>query len=178
MPWQMSYVGNLLFDPDGSKGPLIRKGLFTTGTAIEKGEVIERTATTQTVWVPWDSDFDIAASSPGDYVAFAWEDIATGDRSGYYKIAVPRPGDVWSMPLATAAATAIGAPLYYSSSKALAASGTYIFGNAVGEDHYPDFQGHVSKDASFDAGTTVASQTDVLFTVQLSNSPWEEFQTA
>jgi len=179
MAFQMSYVGNMNHDPDGAKGPLIRRGLFTTGTAIVKGELIERTASTQTVWVPLDSDYDYAASSPTDPIAFAWEDIAAGDRSGYYKIAVPRDGDMWSMPLAAAGATAEGTALYFSSSQVVTVTaGTYIIGNACGQDHYPSYQGHLTKDAGPDMGVAIKSQSHVIFTMQLSNSPYADIQTA
>jgi len=175
--FQFTYVGNLLIDPDGSLGPLVRKGLFATGVAIEKGELLERTANTNTEWVPMDSDYDMTAAS--DPMAFAYQDIASGDRTGYYKIIVPRPGDVFSMPLAAAGATAEGTALYWSSSKAVTVSaGSNIIGNAVGQDHYPALQGNVTKDAGPDMGVTIKSQSHVLFTVQPSNSPWGAFQTA
>lgn len=175
--FQMSYVGNLLHDPDGSKGPLIMRGLFGTGTAIEKGELLERTGNTNTEYVPMNSDYAMTAAT--DPMAFAWEDIAAGDRAGYYKICVPRPGDVFSMPLAAAGATAKGTALYWSSSKALTVTpGTNIIGNAVGEDHYPQFQGHLTKDAGPDMGTTIKSQSNVLFSVQPSNSEWGALFTA
>jgi predicted RecA/RadA family phage recombinase len=172
----MSYVGNLLVDPDGSKGPLVMRGKFGTGTAIEKGEMLELTGNTNTEYVPMDSDYDMGDGT--SCMAFAWEDIASGDRAGYYKICVPRPGDVFSMPLAAAGATAVGTALYWSSSKAVTVTtGTNIIGNAVGQDHYPQFQGHLTKDAGPDMGTTIKSQSSVLFTVQPSNSLWGIFQT-
>jgi hypothetical protein len=172
--FQMSYVGNMLLDPDGSKGPLVMRGLFGTGTAIEKGELLELTGNGSTEWVPLDSNFAMAAN-----VAIAWEDIASSDRDGYYKLCVPRPGDVFSFPLAADGATAVGTALYYSSSKAVTvtAGAGNILGNAAGQDHYPQFQGHLVKDAGPDMGTTIKSQSAVLMTIQPSNSYWSAFQT-
>jgi len=175
--FQMSYVGNMLCDPDGSKGPLIMRGLVAAATALDKGEMLELTGNTNTEYVPMDSDYDMGDGT--SCMAFAWEDKSASDRLGYYKIAVPRPGDMWSFPLAAAGQTAVGTALYYSSSKAVTVSaGSNIIGNACGQDHYPDYQGHVAKDAGPDMGTTIKSQSYVIMTVQPSNSLYGIIQTA
>jgi len=168
------YVTNTLTnDPD----PLLRKGLFGTGTAIAAGDLLELTGNTNTEYVPMDADYDMGDGT--SFMAFAAEDIAAGDRTGYYNIIVPRPYDVFRLPLAAAGATAEGTALYWSSSNTLTVSaGSNILGVAVGQDHFPPKQGHVTKDAGPDVGTTIKSQNTVLFTVQLSNSQFSLLQTA
>lgn len=168
------YVGNDTHDPDGSLGPLIKLGLFGTGTAIAKGDLLELTANGSTEWVPMDLDFAMSAD-----VAFAAEEIEAGDRTGYYRIMVPRDGDIFALDLAVAGATALGTALYWSAKNVLTVSaGTNIIGNAAGQDHYPAKQGHVTQDASPDSGVTIKSQSRVLFTVQTSNSYFSLYQTA
>ena len=160
------WIGNV----DGG-GPLIMRGLFDAGstTAIKRGEILEKTGTGNTVWVPMDSDYDMTATS--DAVAVADEEIKTGDRAGYYNIIVPRPGDVFEFELAAAGATAVGTSLYYSASqKVTVTTGTYILGYAVGQENYPQKQGHLADDGSPDAGTTVKSQTYVRMTFRLAVS--------
>ena len=172
-----TYVGNMSLDPDGSKGPLLMPGLVAAATVLDMGEIVELSGNSNTEWVALDSDYDMAAGSPADPVAVAWQDKSATDRLGYYKLAIPRPGDLWRYTLAAAGATAIGAALYYSADKVLATSGTYIIGNSAGYDHYPDFQGRVTLDAGPDAGTTIRNQTSVIMTFQRSVSYYAQFQT-
>lgn len=147
------FVKNLI---TGSIQPLIIPGLFVAGatTAIKAGEILGRTGSTNTTWAPA-TDADITTG-----VAVAACEIKSGDRAGYYPIIVPRLGDVFEFAIATAAGTAMGTALYISDSQVLAASGSHIFGYAVGWEHYP-LQGHAADDASGDAGTTLRTISSV-----------------
>ena len=162
------WVGNL----NGAKEPLIMPGLFQAGAtqAIKQGELIEFTADTNSKWCPMDSDFDGAGN-----MAIAAEEVKSGDRAGYYKIYIPRPGDVWEFPLATAAASVIGADVFWSDSETVKATGTNPLGYVVGFEHYPDYQGHLTDDAAGDAGVTVRSTSYVRFTMDLASSPYANY---
>jgi hypothetical protein len=151
---QQRWVRNLY----GATEPFIYLALFQAGAtqAIKRGEILEFTGATNTAFVPIDSDFAMDSN-----VAIANEEIKSGDRAGYYEVIVPRPGDVFEFDLAAAAATAYGAALYFSSSEAFAASGTNIIGRAVGQEHYPQKQGHLTDDAAGDSGTTIKSISKV-----------------
>jgi len=157
----------------GASEPLVMRGKFGAGAtqAIKRGEILELTGNTNTEWVPVDSDFAMDSN-----VAVANEEIKSGDRAGYYEIIVPREGDVFEFDIASAAATAVGAALYYSDSETLAASGTNIVGYAVGQEHYPDKQGHLADDASGDAGTTIRSISVVRMVFRAAVSYWSAFQ--
>lgn len=146
----------------GASEPLVMLGLFQAGStaAIKRGELLEKTGATNTAWVPIDSDFAMSGN-----IAIANEEIKAGDRAGYYGIIVPRYGDVFEYALAAASAIAVGAAVYYSSSEAVAASGTNILGYAVGQEHYPSKQGHLADDASGDAGSTVKSTSYARITI-------------
>ena len=139
---------------DGATAPLIMLGLFQAGVtaAVKRGEILELTADTNTRWTPMNSDFAGAAN-----VAVANEEIKSGDRAGYYEIIVPRPGDIFEFALAAAGATALGASLYWSDSETLIVSGSNVLGYAVGQEHYPQKQGHLTDDASGDSGETIRS---------------------
>lgn len=139
----------------GASEPCVMLGKFAAGStqAIKRGEILELTGNTNTEWVPIDSDFAMSAD-----VAIANEEIKSGDRAGYYEIIVPRPGDVFEFELAAATAVAVGASLYYSDSETLTVTaGSNVVGRAVGQEHYPSKQGHLTDDASGDAGTTIKS---------------------
>jgi hypothetical protein len=152
---KVAWVKNL----NGSPGPLIMKGLFQAGAtqAVKKGEILELDSGN---WIPLNADQSMAG-----VIAVANEEIKSGDRAGYYEIIVPRPGDVFEFELATAAATAVGTALYYSTSQKLAASGSNILAYAVGQEHYPQKQGHLSDESSGDAGTTVRTTSNVLVSI-------------
>lgn len=159
---RVAFLKNLI---TGSTEPLRVLGLFQAGAtqAIKKGEILEKTNTGNTKFVPIDSDYDMTGTD--DAVAVADEEIKDGDRAGYYHVIVPRPGDVFEFELATAGAVAIGTALYYSSSqKVTTTAGTNIIGYACGQDHYPDPQGHLADDASPDSGTTIRSTSYVQMT--------------
>ena len=144
-----TWVGNL----NGATEPLIMLGKFAAGASVpvKRGEILELTGNTNTEWVPMDSDFDMAAN-----VAIANEEIKSGDRAGYYEIIVPRPGDVFEF-ATTAAQHAISDDFFYSDSQTLALTGSYAIGYSVGQEHYPQKQGHLSDESSGDAGTTIRS---------------------
>lgn len=164
------WVGNI----HGAAEPLVMLGNFAAGVtqAIKRGEILELTANTNTEWVPIDSDFAMSAD-----IAIANEEIKSGDRAGYYEIIVPRPGDIFEYDMDTAAATAVGTALYFDDSETVSASGSNILGNAVGQEHYPLKQGHLTDDAGGDAGTTIRSIGVVRMTFQPSNSWYSLFQT-
>jgi hypothetical protein len=161
---KVRWVGNL----DGAAEPLIVLGKFELGstTAIKPGELLELTADTNTSWVPMDSDFAMDSN-----VAIANEEIKDGDRMGFYEIIVPRPGDIFEFELADASAVAVGTALYYSSSEKVTVTvGTNIIGYGVGQEHYPDKQGHLADDASGDAGETVKSTSYVRMCIRAAAS--------
>lgn len=160
---RVAWVGNLY----GAKEPLIMLGNFAAGStaAIKRGEIIELTGNTNTEWVPLDSDFD-----PAGNLAVMNEEIKASDRAGYYEIIVPRPGDIFEFELAAAAATVLGAELFYSTSQKLAASGTNEIGVSVGQENYPQKQGHLTDEPSGDAGTTIRSQSYVRMHFKLAGS--------
>lgn len=156
---KMTFVKNVL-NP-GLSQPYLVKGLFQAGAtqAIKRGEILERTAGGNTQWIPIDSDFAAVGN-----IAVAWEEIKSGDRAGYYWIAVPRPGDVWRYTLQSATAVTLGDALYYSTtdSQTLHTSGTNVLARVVDEDHYPQKQGHLADEPSGDAGTTIRSTSYAL----------------
>jgi hypothetical protein len=133
---------------------MVRYGLVAAATALKVGELIELTGNTNTEWVPLDSD---ESGLDGD-IAIAAEEVTTGDRLGYFRIWVPRPGDVWKYPVATASASAMGTALTYSSSEQFTTGGTNEYAYIVGDSNYPK-QGHRDADAAPDAGTTLLTTT-------------------
>lgn len=150
---KMTYRGNV----NGWTGPRVVPGLFQAGSsqAICVGEILELTNTSNTKFVPIDSDF-LAANQ----LAVALEEIKSGDRAGYYPVIVPREGDLFEYELAAASQVAPGALLYYSASQKFATSGTYPIARVMSVDQVPQ-QGHAADDASPDAGTTLAYRTFV-----------------
>lgn len=158
------YLRNLYGAPDPEPIPL----LFQAGSsaAICSGELI--TPNTSDQWIALAADQAMFSS-----IAIAAEEIASGDRAGYYKAYAPRPGDVWEFELATAAAVTFGSYLYYSTSQKLTTSGTYPIAVVVGTSNYP-VQGHLSKGVTPDEGTTIRSlsyvQCMILPTVSYFNA--------
>jgi hypothetical protein len=163
------WVGNL----NGATGPLVMLGNFAAGSsvAIEEGELLELTGNTNTEWVPMDSDFSMSAN-----VAVAAEKIEAGDLAGYYRIIVPRDGDLFEFDLASATAAAIGAPVYYSSSTAVATSGSNILGDVAGQDHFPQAQGHAAQGDPLNRGTTIRSTSKVTITIRAAASYYAAIQ--
>lgn len=152
---------------DGAGEPLVMLGLFAAGVtqAIKRGEILELTGSGGTEWVPINSDF----AMNGD-IAIANEEIKSGDRAGYYEIIVPRPADVFEFALAAASALTVTSPVFFSDSETVTTSGTNALGYAVGQEHYPDKQGHLSDDAGGDAGTTLRSTAYARFTFAVTAS--------
>jgi hypothetical protein len=142
----------------GAATPVLLPGLFLAGSsqAIKRGEILERTNSTNTVFVPWDADEDITTG-----IAVANEEIKSGDLAGYYPVIAIMPGDVFEFTVASAAATALGAALTYSSSQVFTTGGAQTMAYSVGHDHYPQMQGHASDDATGDRGTSIRSVSRV-----------------
>ena len=86
-----------------------------------------------------------------------------------------RPGDMFEFDLATAASTAIGTALTYSSSTAVTTGGTYPLGYAVGMQHYPQRQFHLSEGQIGDNGSTIKSQGTVIMCFKASVSIYSLF---
>ena len=163
------WVGNLYGAPE----PLVMLGLFQAGStqAIKKGQKLKISSSN---FVPVTADYN----SSGD-LAIANEEIKAGDLAGYYEIIVPRPGDIFEFDLDTAAATAVGASLYHGASdpsQSWAASGSNVTGNAVGQEHYPQHQGHASDGDSMDRGTSIRTATRVRCTIEKASSYFSAFQ--
>ncbi len=159
---------------NGDTKPMIMLGNFAAGTTqvIKRGEILEKTANTNTEWVPIDSDFSMNSD-----IAIANEEIKSGDRAGYYEILVPRPGDEFEYDLAANGATAVGAALYFSDSETVTVSaGSNVIGRAIGQEHYPLKQGHLTDDASTDSGTTIRTISKVRMVFLEAVSHWSLFQ--
>lgn len=142
-----AYLKNL----GGAPAELRILGLCQAGStaAIKEGEIV---AFGGTYWAPLAADQEMNGT-----MGVMGCEVAAGDREGYYPVIIPRPLDVFEFELATASAVAIGAALYYSTSQKVTTSGTFILGRVVGQEHYPQEQGHLSCEPSGDAGTTVRS---------------------
>jgi predicted RecA/RadA family phage recombinase len=157
---------------NGHCEPLVMLGLFQAGAtqAVKRGEILELSGGN---WIPLDADQSMAG-----VIAVANEEIKAGDRAGYYEIIVPRPGDVFEFELAAAGATAVGTALYFSTSQKLTVTaGSNVIGNAVGQEHYPQKQGHLSDEPGGDAGTTVRNTSYVRMTFKAAASYYAALQT-
>jgi hypothetical protein len=108
-------------------------------------------------------------ASMSGVIAVAACEIRSGDLAGYYPIIVPGEEDLFVFDLATATNPSIGAALYYSTSQALATSGSNVIGYVASSEHYPK-QGFKSVDGSPDAGTTIPNITQVVMTFKKSVS--------
>ena len=142
-------------------GPLVIPGLFQAGataTAAE-GDLLERTADTNTKFVPIDSDHDATVTK----LAIAKHPIASGDLLGFYDVIAPREGDVFEADLAAASAVAPEQALYYSSPTAVATSGSNILGYAYFGPNHPGIQGRLSQGQLGDKGVTYRSTNKVRF---------------
>lgn len=155
----------------GAKEPLTRLGLFQAGAtqAIKRGEILELSGGN---WIPLDADQSMAG-----VIAVADEEIKSGDRAGYYRIIIPRPGDVFEYALAAAGTAAPGTSLYWVDSQTVTVTtGSNILGVAVGDEQIPR-QGHAADDASPDQGTTLRSISNVLMTFRAATSYYAVLQT-
>lgn len=164
---KQSYIGSMYRGLAAE--PFTIKGRFQAGAtaAVKRGELLEFNGTN---WVPLASDKSMAA-----VIGVAFEEIKDGDRAGYYRVIVPRPGDLFRFTVASAA-VALGASVYWASSQSVATSGSNVLGDVVGDDHYPQFQGHTADDASPDAGTTIRATTEVTITIKQSVSYFAALQ--
>lgn len=144
-------------------GPLVMPGLFQAGAtqAITCGQILERTADTNTKWVPIDSDHDASA---GAGLAIAGQDIASGDLAGYYPIIVPRSGDVFEFDLAAASAIEPETALYYSAvgpTTLTVTAGTNIIAYSTFGPNFPGMQKRLSEGQLGNSGTTFRSTNKV-----------------
>lgn len=157
---QARWVRNVFGAPE----PFRVKGLFQAGAtaAIKVGELLEKTADSNTRWVPMDSDYDMTSAAVP--MAIADEEIFSGDRAGYYWIVVPRPGDIFQYSLDAADDLALGTALYWSSSEAVTdTAGTNIIGYVADEDGtYPLKQEHLARGGIVDSGETLRNMSRVL----------------
>ena len=143
--------------------PRIEMGNFAAGatTPVKQGEIL---ALSGGMWAPLAAD-----ASMSGVIAVAACEIRSGDLAGYYPIIVPGEEDLFVFDLATATNPSIGAALYYSTSQALATSGSNVIGYVASSEHYPK-QGFKSVDGSPDAGTTIPNITQVVMTFKKSVS--------
>lgn len=169
---------------NGATEPLVVPGKFQAGAtqAIKRGELLEFTGDSNDAWVPLDGDFDMSAAlGSGGKVAIAHTEIASGDAAGFYEVICPRPGDVFEFTLLSTddQNPALGTAVYYSSSEQVTSTaGSNILGHVAGFPHYPYPQGHASKDAATDRGTTLGSVPGgkVHITIEESNSLYSALQ--
>lgn len=150
-------------------GPKVELGLFAAGasTPIAKGQLLERTATGGTVWVPIDSDHDATVTK----LAIAHHDITSGDPAGFYEIEEFRDGDVYECDLQTASALAPETALYYSTTApttAVHTSGSNVLAYSTQGTNHPGRQKRNSQAELGDVGVTFRS----------TNKVWLIFRTA
>ena len=155
-----------MYNEQGATKPMIRKVNFQAGAtqAIKDGQILELSGGN---WIPLAGDRDLSAGVG----AIAATKIEDGDRAGMYPVIVPRPGDVFRFALSAAAAPALGTAVYPSGTvgEVVATSGSNILGHVVDDGHIPE-QGHLSVDASPDAGTTARTISHVGISFEASNS--------
>lgn len=167
---QIRWVGNL---HPGITGPVKFKGSCQAGAtqALKRGELCELTGNTNTQWVPIDSDADFAAN-----LAICDQEVVSGDVEGFKDFIAPAPGDIFSFELAAAAAPAIGASVYYSSSEKLALSGTYAIGKVVAHSGIPEISPSQAQGHLIQPGITVGNTTWVDVTFNSARSYYAALQ--
>lgn len=156
-----TYRGNMFYPGQDGK-PLIMPGNFAAGSTatVKGGDILELTANTNVEWVTMDADDTAFAAQ----IAVAGEEVKASDLAGFYRIIVPRPGDVFEYPVVSAAHK-IGDALYWTSTNKLTASaGSNIIARVVGHWQYPYPQNHLADGGVVDKGVTVRSITNVLIT--------------
>lgn len=153
----------------GAPGPFKFPGNFQAGAtqAVKVGEILKLSGGN---WVPEGTDESYSA-----IIAFADAEIRSGDLAGYRMIIVPRPGDIFELPLSAAANPAVGASLYINNSQQLKTSGTNVLGVVCDSSEIPlqDFQ---SVNPGVDAGTTLRTVSNILFTVKAAASYYAALQ--
>ena len=155
-----TYIGNAYLDPDGSLGPFRVLGKFQAGATqeIKRGELLELSGGN---WIPLDADQAMAA-----IIGISDEEVKSGDLAGYRYFVVPREGDMFAFDLDTAGSDAVATAVYWSSSQVVTVTvGTNQLGTIIGQDHYPQPQGHQADDASLDRGTTIRSTSRAVITI-------------
>lgn len=167
MAWR--YVGRM-GDPDAA--PYKERLPVAAGSSqtIDDGDLCELTGGN---FAPLGSDKAMAA-----ILAVADPDaiVTAGDKAGYRKFIVPRPGDLFEVDLSAAAAAARAAAVYYSTSKVVATSGSNIIGHVVRHDGIPLEQGRADLGDPFDAGTTITSVDKVIVTIKEGASYYNALQ--
>jgi hypothetical protein len=157
------YRGNL----DGLPGPLVFRGLVQAGStdSFERGDILNWNETTG-YFTKVDAAADITY-----LLAFADEEIDadTCPAARYSRLIIPRPADLFEIPLAAAAAIAVGAnyiPTGTTDQQATAdADGAPVF-TSVGQGNYPE--------PIKNGGTTVRSMANGLFTVNYEFSYYKK----
>lgn len=159
------------------EGPRVTLGKFQAGStqAITKGQLLERTADTNSAWVPIDSDHDATVTK----LAIAACDISAGDPAGYYPIIEFMDGDVFEADLAAASALAPETALYYSSATAVTVTaGTNIIAYTTQGPNHPGQQFRNSQGQLGDKGTTFRSTNKARFIFRLAVSSYSLKQRA
>lgn len=136
-------------------------------TPIKAGEICK---VTSLILAPLAADESMSAN-----IVVSDHETRSGDLAGYRTCIVPRPGDIFEIPLATAANPDPAAALYYSSSQALTTSGSNQIGQVVDDSMLPS-QGFQSVSPSYDAGTTVMTRGSVRFMFKASTSFYAALQ--
>lgn len=155
------WIENVL-DPN-KVGPTKMKGKFQAGAtqAIADGEILERTADTNTRWVPMDSDHDATA---GAGLAVSAHPITSGDLAGEFEIIVPVDGDVFEADYDEADAIEPETALYWvSSTKLKKTAGTNIVAYSVRGPNAPATQKRLSQGQLGDSGETYRTTNRVRF---------------
>lgn len=165
------WIGNL---NNEYKEPMIWYGLFQAGStaAVDAGELITRGG--GTYFIPLAADESMAG-----VIAFAACDIVAGDLLGYYPIIVPRPGDIFKVPIATQSAIALGTSLYWASDKTVTTTtGSNVLGKSARIDHYPIDQHHLAEGQLGDKGSTKRTPSDSYahMTITAAASYWAALQ--
>ena len=151
------YRGSLL---NPSLKALYMPGFVAAATSFSMGDMLELTGNTNTEWVAMDADDTAFAAQVG----VAGEEVKSADKIGYYRIIVPRPGDIFEYPCVSSSLS-IGDALYWSTAqKVTGSAGSNIIARVVGFGHYPYPQYHLADGGVDDKGTTVPSITNVELT--------------
>lgn len=155
---QIRYVGSIY----GADLPPLRKKLLhlAGSTPLKQGEFLELSG----------SDFIALASdkSMSGTVAISDAETRAGDLAGYRYTIIPRPGDLFVVPLSAAGAPAHGAAVYWASSQSVATSGSNILGYVQSDSHIPE-QGFNSLGEP-NAGTTLTNVEEVVIEIKKSVS--------
>jgi hypothetical protein len=155
------------YNLDGATQPLVVRGLVQDGStqAIKSGELLNWNETSG-YWAPVDAAADILYNlgfSEGEI------DSDNAPAARYARIIIARPGDVFEIPLAAAAAVELGhnyEPTGTNSQTAtLDADGDPVFCQ-VGQSNYPE--------AMKKGGTTVASIANGFFTMNKMYSYYKQ----